>query len=845
MAYIPGMNQNWGGTTATPANPSATTNTPTAAPVNPVTGMPYQGGGTYNVNGGVEQVGGEYNSNAGANSWLNARGLPSEGGYGGGYGTPQTSSSPNSDGLGQVVNPVGGSTGILLSKGGAIPSYDDGGDVPDPNGEGSSGAPTDPSATGQVNVNDLLNSVMDTYEYGQQKYGIDQQQAYMSSKPAGPGGDQPNTNPFPTKTPAIPFGTRTSDSGQYQSAMMSTKPAGPGGDQPNTNPFPTKTPNPPFGKASENDDSDGDTDSTQNAASGGAIQAFDEGGTPDPMETAGGALPQPGDNSMAAPTEVMSPAGGMQTAQGALPSPGAEEVQQPPQPDMNQPGQPIVPQQGQVQAPAKIISYLRGDGAAPPQEVKQAEMAVDPSGTLDPNHLHMAVIHAAAQADQDQAFSFMQAYRQKYDLMKNIATVAVDGAPGKAPHVGASTQAANAAMDHIPDGNKVTFQPGQNGVTAAVTDANGRQQQIPMTLEAYRAFLAGPYSQFDNLMNKPVQQVLNNANNQTGSIGHNVGMRAQQPGGPVIHAVGPGNGPGASGVRVGPDLAHMRNLPYEPIPPAGATSGPWGQGKPAGASEVNADSSPDAGVPQDLRPDRVVNTPNGPMIQKPDGTQVPYNPKNDDGTTYGKNPDGTTYSFTPPKPLTGEPGATITTIRGTNVSRYDKNTGRMLPDYNQQQQHEQELQRLRNEGLQPKTDAYNKRTQSTANTKAQQIKSNERIAWEKNQSADRIAARSNLTNLARSALTANGGDADATNKAVNLIARDALKLGLNPGEIVRDAQSSPEMEQSNAPAMSTQGAGNIPAPAVQRLRQNAHNPQERQQFDAIFGAGAAAKILGQ
>ena len=33
--------------------------------------------------------------------------------------------------------------------------------------------------------------------------------AVIPTKPAGPGGDQPNPNPFPIKTPEIPFGKRS------------------------------------------------------------------------------------------------------------------------------------------------------------------------------------------------------------------------------------------------------------------------------------------------------------------------------------------------------------------------------------------------------------------------------------------------------------------------------------------------------------------------------------------------------------------------------------------------------------------------------------------------------------
>ena len=263
MSYIPGMNQNWSGGTSTPANPSAVQNPAqrsTKDALNPLTGMPYTGAMSENTGGqygGHGEVGPAMHSNAAANQWLNAQGAPSEGvGDTGmpGFGTPYSNKSMKASGA-----QPGGAMGMLgFDDGGAVP---DPTATPDPNGAGSSDATPDPSSQGaipdpgdaipapqgdqaQPNINDMLNSAIDTYQYGLQKYGMgdqqgNQQQAMMPSKPAGPGGDQPNTNPFPIKNPSPPFG---------KLAYMPAIPAGPGGDQPNPNPFPTKTPNPPFGQ---------------------------------------------------------------------------------------------------------------------------------------------------------------------------------------------------------------------------------------------------------------------------------------------------------------------------------------------------------------------------------------------------------------------------------------------------------------------------------------------------------------------------------------------------------------------------------------------------------------------
>lgn len=78
--------------------------------------------------------------------------------------------------------------------------------------------------------------------------------------------------------------------GGQQASNMPSKPAGPGGDQPNPNPFPTKTPSPAFGKLSQNDSSQDDDSNTTFGASGGAIPELDGGG---PVPADEGVLPTP------------------------------------------------------------------------------------------------------------------------------------------------------------------------------------------------------------------------------------------------------------------------------------------------------------------------------------------------------------------------------------------------------------------------------------------------------------------------------------------------------------------------------------------------------------------------
>ena len=106
-------------------------------------------------------------------------------------------------------------------------AFDDGGTVPTDNSQGaipnSADIPVQQDQGQQGQAGDpmqVLQGVKDALSYTRQQAGLsdnafkmatDQKLAgNMPGKPAGPGGDQPNPNPFPIKTPATPFGTKTS-----------------------------------------------------------------------------------------------------------------------------------------------------------------------------------------------------------------------------------------------------------------------------------------------------------------------------------------------------------------------------------------------------------------------------------------------------------------------------------------------------------------------------------------------------------------------------------------------------------------------------------------------------------
>ena len=87
--------------------------------------------------------------------------------------------------------------------------FDDGGEV-DPNallGDQQQQSPVsdNPQAT---DTSTALQAVMGAYQYGMQQLA-----GNIPAVPAGPGGAGPNPNPFPTKTPQVPFGKMAQDQG--------------------------------------------------------------------------------------------------------------------------------------------------------------------------------------------------------------------------------------------------------------------------------------------------------------------------------------------------------------------------------------------------------------------------------------------------------------------------------------------------------------------------------------------------------------------------------------------------------------------------------------------------------
>lgn len=337
-------------------------------------------------------------------------------------------------------------------------------------------------------IDTALNTVSDVLDFGRQKYGLGQQQGQQQGQqiagnipavPAGPGGDQTQGNPFGTRAPAVPFGKRTSQSFDDGGAVRDDQ-------QGAYNP--------------EGDDPVGAVLSQGAQGLAQAAQPYQTEQTPLAEE---GQVAQGPAMANALETGANAVTGAFHPAQNTAVNPdttqeggfgGAMQA-------VGQAAQPYM---------QKIIGYLKGGDAAPPQAAQQIESTVDPRGQMDPGMRKLLAIDAAAkQYGPQAAWSLMQHYRQKYDAYKSFAAAANAGVQGKPRDPAAAAMALQQAYDHVPDGLNLTVKPSPTGFTATVTPhGGGRPQTVSLTPQDFGQLVQGPEGQFDSVIEKGLPNVL-------------------------------------------------------------------------------------------------------------------------------------------------------------------------------------------------------------------------------------------------------------------------------------------------------------------------------------------------
>lgn len=148
-----------------------------------------------------------------------------------------------------------------------------------------------------------------------------------------------------------------------------------------------------------------------------------------------------------------------------------------------------------------IASLLMGKGAADPTEAQKLADQFKAQGANDDQANLLAVVQAGKDGGQPAEWSMVQYNRVAANAKFAFANAAFNGINGKAPDINAAATAATQASAHILDGSSASFHVDGSGVTATVTDTEGKKTSYDMSRDQFGHFLdlSGP-SQYDRLM---------------------------------------------------------------------------------------------------------------------------------------------------------------------------------------------------------------------------------------------------------------------------------------------------------------------------------------------------------
>ena len=547
---------------------------------------------------------------------------------------------------------------------------------------------------------------------------------------------------------------------------------------------------------------------------------------------------------------------------------------------------------------AKMVGYLGGAEAVTPEIAQAMQQRVDPTGRMDPNSKTLLSIASAPQGVQ---WGMMQHYRQKYDATKAFALAAGEGTQGKPPDINASTQAATQAHQNLPDGNNVVFSPHPQGVavhvqpltssktkgyadggavsddedtplltpdprgtagraddsvgepdTDALSGAANAVKSFVMSVPQYLSFLKGREGQYDNVMDKGINEALNaqvSTTDPTATVGGGMGpQQAPAPAAPVEQS----QDQDVSAQQASPDAsAYQPTTPLRgPVDPnqKAFTQTPGG-GVTAGQPAPTAQGSGTA--PQDLNSFvgnfNKQNKTNYSVGAQTPKAPVPGGPAVYAGTTPQSQLMGARATQPQPqgeKPFVNPDALPPELVRQANalypnVGDQDKRSQFIIDNMKARAEQASKLEVAQNThyygnlataaahlgGAQSAADARVQSSQinSGARVNVAQIKAQADIAAAKSRDPITQAKYRSLSSW----MTANpGARSDAIQKQMQI-------LGINPQAVGMQSQAPAPVQQ--APAQ-----GGPPDWAVQKLMQN---PDKAADFDAKFGPGAAQKVL--
>lgn len=153
----------------------------------------------------------------------------------------------------------------------------------------------------------------------------------------------------------------------------------------------------------------------------------------------------------------------------------------------------------------RIVSYLMGDGAAPPEVAEKFSLGVKHEYPgINPDDANVISVQKAMQlGGPGAAWQMMQFNRSAYNAKQSFADAAMAGTQGKPPDAHAAADAATKASQHVLDGSQAHFTADDQGFVTATVKLPGSDtpQTYRLSPDQFRQYTnVGKDGQYDKLI---------------------------------------------------------------------------------------------------------------------------------------------------------------------------------------------------------------------------------------------------------------------------------------------------------------------------------------------------------